>query len=141
MKKDRLRSLGREFTDNAIIEVAQGLSPKEITNISEDTKKEIRQLYCDLYEVADSKEIAVQDLLAALQPEKLLERFAYRKRNAANSKEFVRIKGAKGQLDHDEAARKNMKEENDLVGFKCLHYSVTESNGHVEITIVKKMIN
>ena len=34
-----------------------------------------------------------------------------------------------------------VKEENDLVGFKCLHYSVTESNGHVEITIVKKLIN
>ena len=34
-----------------------------------------------------------------------------------------------------------MKEENELVGFKCLHYSVTESNGHVEITIVKKIIN
>ena len=29
--------------------------------------------------------------------------------------------------------------ENDLVGFKCLNYSVTESNGHVEITIIKKL--
>lgn len=44
-------------------------------------------------------------------------------------------------MDHDEEARKHVKEENDLVGFKCLHYSVTESNGHVEITIVKKLIN
>lgn len=34
-----------------------------------------------------------------------------------------------------------VKEENDLVGFKCLHYSVTESAGHVEVTIVKKLIN
>lgn len=39
---------------------------------------------------------------------------------------------------HDEEMRKAVKEENDYVGFKCLHYSVTESNGHVEITIVKK---
>lgn len=30
---------------------------------------------------------------------------------------------------------------NEYVGFKCLHYSVTESNGHVEITIVKKIIS
>lgn len=29
--------------------------------------------------------------------------------------------------------------ENELLGFKCLHYSVTESNGTVEITIVKKV--
>lgn len=28
-----------------------------------------------------------------------------------------------------------------MVGFKCLHYSVTESNGHVEVTIVKKIMN
>jgi hypothetical protein len=34
--------------------------------------------------------------LNALQPEKLLERFAYRKRNATNAKEFVRIKGSRG---------------------------------------------
>ena len=49
------------------------------------------------------------------------------------------MKGSSGQLDHDEAARKHVKVENDMVGFKCLHYSVTESNGHVEVTIIKKV--
>lgn len=29
-------------------------------------------------------------------------------------------------------------DKNDKIGFKCLHYSVTESNGFVEITVVKK---
>ena len=28
--------------------------------------------------------------------------------------------------------------QNENVGFKCLHYSVTENNKHVEITIVKQ---
>lgn len=37
--------------------------------------------------------------------------------------------------------RQHVKEENKLVGFKCLHYSVTESNGHVEVVIVKKLDN
>lgn len=109
--------------------------------MSEDTKVEIRNIYCEIFEVNDSKDIPLNDMLDGLQPEKLLERFAYRKRNAGNAKEFVRIKGTKGQLDHDEDARKHVKEENDLVGFKCLHYSVTESNGHVEVTIVKRLIN
>lgn len=95
----------------------------------------------EIFETNELKEIPISELLATLQPEKLLERFAYRKRNQGNSKEFVRIKGSKGQLDHDEDARRQVKEENDLVGFKCLHYSVTESNGHVEVTIVKKLIN
>jgi len=30
---------------------------------------------------------------------------------------------------------------NETIGFKCLHYSVTESNGNVEVTIVKKSNN
>lgn len=29
-------------------------------------------------------------------------------------------------------------QENEKTAFKCLHYSVTESAGHVEVTIVKK---
>ena len=76
-----------------------------------------------------------------MQPETLLERFAYRKRNAGNAGDFIRIKGAKGQLEHDEQAKKLVNDVNEYVGFKCLHYSVTESNGHVEITIAKKIIS
>lgn len=91
--------------------------------------------------VDKAAEIPINDLLVALQPETLLERFAYRKRNANNAGDFIRIKGAKGQLEHDEQAQKKVKDMNEYVGFKCLHYSVTESNGHVEITIVKKILS
>ena len=52
----------------------------------------------------------------------------------------MKLKGSKGQIDHssklDEATVHN-----ELIGFKCLHYSVTESNGTVEITILKKNPN
>ena len=44
-------------------------------------------------------------------------------------------------MDHDEDTKKHVKVENELVYFKCLHYSVTESNGHVEITIQKRKMN
>ena len=47
------------------------------------------------------------------------------------------MKGTKGQIDHS-AGTEGMKDVNDLIGFKCIHYSVTESSGHVELTIVKK---
>jgi len=33
----------------------------------------------------------------------------------------------------------NMKSPNTRIGFKCTHYSVTESSGYVEMTIVKKV--
>lgn len=46
------------------------------------------------------------------------------------------MKGAKGQIDHDDT---KVEVENDQIGFKCLHYSVTESNGFVEVSILKKV--
>lgn len=67
----------------------------------------------------------------------MLERFAAKKaNNMAHTKDFVNLNaGIKGQLEDSPAESLN---QNDYVGFKCLHYSVTESNGHVEITILKK---
>lgn len=137
MKKDRLRSLCREFSEKAVIEVAQGLPAKESIGMTDDMKKEIKRLFCEIFETNDLKEISINEMMSTLKHDQLLERFAYRKRDKTD-KEFMRIKNSKGQLDHDEQARKHVKIENDVVGFKCLHYSVTESNGHVEVTIVKK---
>lgn len=54
----------------------------------------------------------------------------------SNRKDFIKLKGTKGQIAHEEA---KVEVENDQIGFKCLHYSVTESNGFVEIAIVKKV--
>jgi len=135
MKKASLRSLARQYSEAAVIETAAGYAPsKETDKMSEEHKKEIKQLYCEIFEVKESKEIPYIELADALKSDKLLERFAYRKRDRTGANDFVKMKGSKGQLDHDEEARKHVKEENDLVGFKCLHYSVTESNGHVEVT-------
>lgn len=50
------------------------------------------------------------------------------------------MKGAKGQIDHS-ALPDRVKIQNDMVKFKCLHYSVTESNGTVDITIIKNTPN
>ena len=66
-----------------------------------------------------------------------MERFAH-KRAAATSKpkEFisddVKIKGQVENIGVDKI------EENELIGFKCLHYSVTENNGFVELIVLKK---
>ena len=53
----------------------------------------------------------------------------------ANNKEFIKLKNSKGQI---ESSQHQVANENENVGFKCLHYSVTESNGTVEVTVVKK---
>lgn len=52
------------------------------------------------------------------------------------TKDFLALKGSRGQLEN--ITTNKLENVNEIVGFKCLHYSVTESNGFVEITILKK---
>jgi hypothetical protein len=110
--------------------------------ITDMQRLEIIKLFKDIMNVDDLKDVGVEELLQVLQPEKLLERFAYRKRGGvgANGREFMKLKGTRGQIDHDDKNTK-IEYENELLGFKCLHYSVTESNGNVELTIIKKVPN
>lgn len=108
----------------------------------EATQQEIRTLCKEILEVDNLANVEIQDLLHCLQPDSLLERFAYRKQAGvhANSKEFIKLKGSKGQIDHSAMADK-VKISNEFIKFKCLHYSVTESNGTVDIIVEKKVAN
>ena len=49
----------------------------------------------------------------------------------------MQVKGQKGQIEDFSGAIK-VENENDSIGFKCLHYSVTESAGSVTLTLLKK---
>lgn len=76
----------------------------------------------------------------ALEPEALLEKFAYKKANKIGKMaDTFEMKGQKGQLEGE--AVSNSKNNNDIIGFKCLHYSSLESSGHVELTVLKKNKN
>tara|TARA_B110001450_G_scaffold98303_1_gene93273 strand:+ start:560 stop:1588 length:1029 start_codon:yes stop_codon:yes gene_type:complete len=123
-----------------VLEIAQGIKTAAVNEVPEMAQAEIINLYREILKVQDVSEADINELLHVLQPDSLLERFAYRKRAgvAGSNKEFIKLKGTKGQIDHDGAAVK-LEFENELLGFKCLHYSVTESNGTVEVTIVKKV--
>lgn len=79
----------------------------------------------------------INQLIHALNAENLIERIAYRRQaGPGGHKQFVKLKGTRQQLEHkvQPSARQNPN-----VGFKCLHYSVTESSGFVEVAIVKKV--
>lgn len=83
MKKDRLRSLSREYTEKVIIEVAQNMPVKD-NQMSEEQKKEVKLLYVEIFElkkVEDLRDKSLQDFIDVLKPERLLEKFAYRKRD------------------------------------------------------------
>jgi len=74
-----------------------------------------------------------------LQPEALLDRFvAKRQAGVSSNKDFLEIKGNKGMDGQMQNIGVTASIKSDLIGFKCLAYSVTESNGFVEITVIKK---
>ena len=94
----------------------------------------------EILETNDLKGQSLDTLMNLLKPDTLFERFAARKANQIGAtKEFLEIKGQKFQIENSPTTP--LKQESELLSFKCLHYSVTESAGSMNITIVKKNIN
>jgi len=135
-KKNLLRHYAKQHGQGMILEIAQGMKNIDSKKIKESEQREIRELFLDVLECKSLSDLSIKDLMKVLEPDTLLERFAARKANQLGAtKDFVEIKGVKGQIENVSAQVENA---NELIGFKCLHYSVTESSGHVELTIVKK---
>jgi len=82
-------------------------------------------------------EVSVKDLMDALNNFSVLERIAYKKANQmGKNKEFVQLKGQKIQIEMETFAGKEI-QRNGRLSFNCLHYSVTESSGYIEVIIQK----
>jgi len=95
-------------------------------------------LFKEILGCEEVKEVDINTLLEVLEPDTLLERFAYRKGSTNNNKEFIKLKGTRGQVNKD-TLKGDIKNPNPLFGFKNLHYSITESSGTVDITILNKL--
>lgn len=73
-----------------------------------------------------------------MEPDQLLERFAAKKANKVGAnKDFVDMKGHIGQVE----LGKTVTNKNEKIGFKCTHYSVTESSGTVKVRVIKKIVS
>ena len=105
IKKNALRqiaqNIGGENSFSIVVEIAQGVKTAETKKVSEEDQKQIIQLYREILEVNDLSEVQTIALLNQLQPDSLLERFAYRKQAGmnANNKEFLKLKNSKGQIE------------------------------------------
>lgn len=116
--------------------IAQGSESDITANISADVKKEILKLYTEILESSDVSRFSPKELRAPLMPVSLSEKFAARKaNNFGGQKDFIDLKGAKGQVENIVLAE----EQNDEISFSCLHMSVLESSGSVKLKIVKKV--
>lgn len=136
IKKSHLRNLAKEHGEVSIIGIARGIITTG-SHIPDSDVKDIRAFFKELIGTDNLNNCEAAELLAVLQPDTLLERFAAKKaNNLNNAKDFLSLKGQKGQLENK--GTHGLDDVNEMIGFKCLHYSVTESAGHVVITVIKK---
>jgi hypothetical protein len=124
-----------------VIAIARGIRDDSTSGINVEEEREIVATFKECLDVTDLSKVSVDRLFEALQPESLLERFAAKKANkVGKTADFLEIKGGvKGQVEHDNY--KKPENQNEYIGFKCLHYSVTENAGVAKVTVVKKAMN
>ena len=97
IKKTFLRDQARIYGDEVVIECAQGLDSEGARAVPEGLQRDIVANFQAFLGVEDLSETSVRELYAALQPDSLLERIAYRKAaKFAPTKEFLEIKGIVG---------------------------------------------
>lgn len=105
--------------------------------MKEQEVHEVQDLFKHVLQTDNLLKVDMQSMSSVLEPEALFERFAYRRaHHLGGGKEFLAMKGQKFQMENELTTP--VKKENSICGFKCLHYSVTESAGTVKVTLMKK---
>lgn len=145
--KLRLRALARQYGDGdatkgskLIINVATNASDQSTPNASEIDKDKaiIQDLFCTALEITELSKASANEMYDVFKEQSLFERFAARKNGGFNADhDFIDIKGQKNQIENFSGAVK-VRHENPKVGFKCMHYAVSEASGFIKITIAKK---
>mmetsp|Transcript_13616 Transcript_13616/g.23178 ORF Transcript_13616/g.23178 Transcript_13616/m.23178 type:complete len:475 (-) Transcript_13616:216-1640(-) len=84
--------------------------------------------------------VNLEDLKTAVDGESMIKRIKYRKQvgNYMAGKRKVMAKGEVFRQEHRHAEHIEDHLKNDSFGFKCLHYSVSEASGHIQIMIINK---
>lgn len=135
--KAKLRKIADEIGIRNVCFVAKDMKPDQ--QVTQAQREEIKKNFQEILETKNISGLPIADLEHVIKPDSLLERFAYRNKGQHKS-EFLQIKGQKGQIEN-KTVDADDKDSNPNFGFKCLHYSVTESAGNVEITIIRKDSN
>jgi solute carrier family 8 (sodium/calcium exchanger) len=103
-------------------------------------REEMRSFIKETQQTDQIEKVNMQKLKQAVEGETLIGRIKYRRQVGAamtGKRELI----AKGEIVKDELLRADDiadSEKNEQFGFQCLHYSVSESSGHIRINIVNK---
>ena len=133
--KAALRILKDKWGTRKMIQAAQGEQPEKM---SKDECDVVRKRYKEYLDPEPLEGATIDELIDMLNPDNPVERIAYRKKaTVSNKHEFVRVgKNTKGQFSEE---KEDGHEDNKIIGFKHLRYSVPESNEFVTVTIEKKI--
>jgi hypothetical protein len=82
--------------------------------------------------------VQLADLKTAIEGEGLIKRIQYRKQVGIQQKKQVVAKNEIYRAEHVSADALDEKDKNPHFGFRCLHYSVSESSGAIEIHVKNK---
>ena len=142
VNKSYLRQIANQYGQAFVIECVKGCS---LVSGAEriEIKDKVRAAYRVCLGLNETPEVELESvelprLISALDKENLIDRLTHRKMaGTGHKKENFSLKGTQQQLEHRATAQ--MLNPNPRIGFKCTHYSVTESSGYVGITIVKKV--
>jgi len=82
--------------------------------------------------------VQLADLKTAIEGEGLIKRIQYRKQVGIQQKKQVVAKHEIYKAEHVSADALDEKDKNANFGFRCLHYSVSESSKFIEIHVLNK---
>lgn len=110
----------------------------------QDKHRELQQYLKETFGTDDITSIDPKQVKDALKPRSVVERVSYRRQvgnafQGQHSQNLVVVKGMK-HIQEEKQAKDELKEHelNDTIGFRCIHYSVTESIGIAKILVVNK---
>ena len=115
--------------------------PEENKGEKIDSKKQLESYLKETFKVDDVRDIDPEDVKKAIEPKSVIGRMKYRRvvgNQLSGRKPFVVVKGMKKQTENEFATTLKKADLNPYVGFKCLHYSVTEGAGYLNVMIYKK---
>jgi hypothetical protein len=99
--------------------------------------EKITHLFRLALEEQDLAKLELVELNKVFEPDADIQQIRYKRafgKVLGAKRDFVVMKGQVLQLEHDVEGKEKLVM-NTEVGFKCLHYSVSESSGHVKVAV------
>ena len=119
-----------------LIDDKKGLNPTTEAGIEKRNK--MKNFVKETMKTDQIDKVQLADLKTAIEGEGLIKRIQYRKQVGIQQKKQVVAKGEIYKAEHVSADALDETEKHPRFGFRCLHYSVSESSGTIIIHVVNK---